>query len=29
VAGIVPVLLAAVAMYAARMRRDELAHPLR
>jgi DHA3 family tetracycline resistance protein-like MFS transporter len=29
VAGIVPVLLAAVAMYAAKMRRDELAHPLR
>jgi DHA3 family tetracycline resistance protein-like MFS transporter len=29
VAGVVPVLLAAVAMYAARMRRDELAHPLR
>jgi MFS transporter, DHA3 family, tetracycline resistance protein len=29
VAGIAPVLLAAVAMYAARMRRDELAHPLR
>jgi DHA3 family tetracycline resistance protein-like MFS transporter len=29
VAGIAPVLLAAVAMYAAKMRRDELAHPLR
>ena len=29
VAGIAPVLLAAVAMYAARMRQDELAHPLR
>jgi DHA3 family tetracycline resistance protein-like MFS transporter len=29
VAGVAPVLLAAVAMYAARMRRDELAHPLR
>ncbi|WP_210082346.1 tetracycline efflux MFS transporter Tet(V) [Mycobacterium sp. OAE908] len=29
VAGIVPVVLAAVAMYAARMRRDEVAHPLR
>jgi DHA3 family tetracycline resistance protein-like MFS transporter len=29
VAGVVPVVLAAVAMYAARMRRDELAHPLR
>jgi DHA3 family tetracycline resistance protein-like MFS transporter len=29
VAGVVPVLLAAVAMYAAGMRRDELAHPLR
>jgi DHA3 family tetracycline resistance protein-like MFS transporter len=29
VAGIAPVLLAAVAMYAAAMRRDELAHPLR
>ncbi|AGB25187.1 arabinose efflux permease family protein [Mycobacterium sp. JS623] len=29
VAGVVPVALAAVAMYAARMRRDELAHPLR
>ncbi|MDT7730287.1 MAG: transporter, family, tetracycline resistance protein, partial [Mycobacterium sp.] len=29
VAGIAPVLLAAVAMYAARMRRDELANPLR
>ena len=29
VAGVAPVLLAAVAMYVARMRRDELAHPLR
>jgi MFS transporter, DHA3 family, tetracycline resistance protein len=29
VAGIAPVLLAAVAMYAAKMRTDELAHPLR
>jgi DHA3 family tetracycline resistance protein-like MFS transporter len=29
VAGVAPVLLAAVAVYAARMRRDELAHPLR
>jgi len=29
VAGVAPVLLAAVAMYAARMRQDELAHPLR
>ena len=29
VAGIAPVLLAAVAMCAARMRQDELAHPLR
>jgi len=29
VAGLAPVLLAAVAMYAARMRGDELAHPLR
>jgi DHA3 family tetracycline resistance protein-like MFS transporter len=29
VAGIAPVLLAAVAMYAAKMRKDELAHPLR
>jgi MFS transporter, DHA3 family, tetracycline resistance protein len=29
VAGIAPVLLAAIAMYAAKMRRDELAHPLR
>ncbi|OBK75159.1 tetracycline efflux MFS transporter Tet(V) [Mycobacterium sp. 1164985.4] len=29
VAGIVPVLVAAVAVWAARMRRDELAHPLR
>ncbi|HET6734221.1 tetracycline efflux MFS transporter Tet(V) [Mycobacterium sp.] len=29
VAGIAPVLLAAVAMWAARMRQDELAHPLR
>jgi hypothetical protein len=29
VAGIAPVLLAAVAMYAARMRQDELANPLR
>jgi DHA3 family tetracycline resistance protein-like MFS transporter len=29
VAGVAPVLFAAVAMYAARMRRDELAHPLR
>ena len=29
VAGIAPVLLAAIAMYAARMRQDELAHPLR
>jgi DHA3 family tetracycline resistance protein-like MFS transporter len=29
VAGIAPVVLAAVALYAARMRRDELAHPLR
>ena len=29
VAGIAPVVLAAVAMYAARMRQDELAHPLR
>jgi DHA3 family tetracycline resistance protein-like MFS transporter len=29
VAGTAPVLAAAVAMYAARMRRDELAHPLR
>lgn len=29
VAGTAPVLLAAIAMYAARMRRDELAHPLR
>jgi DHA3 family tetracycline resistance protein-like MFS transporter len=29
VAGIVPVLLAAIAMYAAKMRRDELANPLR
>ena len=28
-AGVAPVLLAAVAMWAARMRRDELAHPLR
>jgi DHA3 family tetracycline resistance protein-like MFS transporter len=29
VAGIAPVLLAAIAMWAARMRQDELAHPLR
>ncbi|WP_239591658.1 tetracycline efflux MFS transporter Tet(V) [Mycolicibacterium tusciae] len=29
VAGIAPVLLAAIAMYAAKMRHDELAHPLR
>jgi len=29
VAGIAPVVLAAVAMYAAKMRQDELAHPLR
>ena len=29
VAGVMPVLFAAVAMYAAKMRRDELAHPLR
>lgn len=29
VAGLAPVVLAAVAMYAAKMRRDELAHPLR
>jgi MFS transporter, DHA3 family, tetracycline resistance protein len=29
VAGIAPVLLAAIALYAARMRQDELAHPLR
>jgi hypothetical protein len=29
VAGITPVLLAAVAMYAARMHKDELANPLR
>ena len=29
VAGVAPVLLAAVAMWAARMRQDELAHPLR
>ena len=29
VAGIAPVILAAVAMYAAKMRQDELAHPLR
>ena len=29
VAGVLPVLLAAVAMWAAKMRRDELAHPLR
>ena len=29
VAGLAPLLLGAVAMYAARMRRDELAHPLR
>ena len=29
VAGVAPVLLAAVAMYSARMRQDELAHPLR
>ena len=29
VAGVAPVLLAVVAMYVARMRRDELAHPLR
>jgi len=29
VAGIAPVIFAAVAMYAAKMRRDELAHPLR
>jgi DHA3 family tetracycline resistance protein-like MFS transporter len=29
VAGVAPVLLAAVATYAARMRKDELAHPLR
>ncbi len=29
VAGIAPVLLAAIAMYAAKMRQDELAHPLR
>ena len=29
VAGIAPALLAAVAMYAARMRQDELANPLR
>jgi MFS transporter, DHA3 family, tetracycline resistance protein len=29
VAGVAPVLLAAVAVYAARMRQDELAHPLR
>jgi MFS transporter, DHA3 family, tetracycline resistance protein len=29
VAGVAPVLLAAVAMYAARMRQDELTHPLR
>jgi MFS transporter, DHA3 family, tetracycline resistance protein len=29
VAGITPILFAAVAMYAAKMRRDELAHPLR
>ena len=28
VAGIAPVLLAAIAMYAAKMRQDELAHPL-
>ena len=28
-AGVAPVLFAAVAMWAARMRRDELAHPLR
>ena len=28
VAGMLPVLLAAVAMWAAKMRRDELAHPL-
>jgi DHA3 family tetracycline resistance protein-like MFS transporter len=29
VAGLGPVVFAAVAMYAAKMRRDELAHPLR
>jgi DHA3 family tetracycline resistance protein-like MFS transporter len=29
VAGVAPVLFAAIAMYAARMRKDELAHPLR
>jgi MFS transporter, DHA3 family, tetracycline resistance protein len=29
VAGVAPVLLAAIAMYAAKMRKDELAHPLR
>ncbi len=29
VAGIAPVILAAIAMYAAKMRQDELAHPLR
>jgi DHA3 family tetracycline resistance protein-like MFS transporter len=29
VAGFAPVVLAAIAMYAAKMRRDELANPLR
>jgi DHA3 family tetracycline resistance protein-like MFS transporter len=29
VAGIAPVILAGIAMYAAKMRQDELAHPLR
>jgi DHA3 family tetracycline resistance protein-like MFS transporter len=29
VAGIAPVLFAALALWAARMRQDELAHPLR